>query len=148
MSPAVIPPLNCNFRVVFENPDFCNDIGFYSIQGISARLNSDTPSGKRISQFENLKLIRAYVPDSKLIEWCMDAINNQNFRAEEFRISLIGEKENVLSSWIIKKAVPVAWGIEDLHAQETRILLETIELSYAYFEVVNSSGKIIAPKAK
>jgi len=145
---AVIPPLNCNFSVLFENPKFSKDMGFYSIQGLSAQLIPETPSGKLQAHFENIILTRAYISDSKLVEWCMDTINNGNCQEENFRISLQGEKNKILSSWNIKKAVPVGWRIEVLHAQETRILLETIELKYDYFEVVNSKGKVVAPKKK
>ena len=138
--------MNCFFRVVFENPEFCKDIGFYRIEGLSAKLSSDEPSGKWHTQFENIRLTRAFKPESRLIAWCMAAINNHKFRAENLTIALLGEKERVLGSWSIKKAIPVGWQVEELHAQETKVLLETIELRYAYFEIANSKGKIIAPK--
>jgi len=146
MPPAVASPLNCHFRVVFDNPIFISDIGFYTIQGLSAKLSSDVLSDNTHVHFENIRLTRAYRPDSKLIAWCMEAINNQNYEVENFRILLLGAKEKILSTWLIKEAVPAGWSIEEFHAQESRILLETIELRYSYFEVVNSKGQIIAPK--
>lgn len=141
-----VPPINSHFQVTFSNAKFKNDTRFHAVQGLYAQLARHEPLREWHAHFDNLLLQRAYEPDSKLLEWCMDAINNQKIEKENLTISLLNSKHEVISSWQIHQAFPIRWGIEELHAQDTKILLESYELKYSYFEVVNSKGKIVAPK--
>jgi hypothetical protein len=138
--------LNCNFRVEFENPEFKDDTRFFAVQGLYARRPVNIPFVDIPAQFDNIVLKRAYEPDSKLLDWSMDTINNNGSQRENFIVFLLDSKLARISAWKIKKAIPVAWGVEELHAQETKVLLETLELRYEYFEVVDRRGNVIAPK--
>ena len=40
----------------------------------------------------------------------------------------------------------LSWSVEELHAQESKVLIETIELKYKNFQVLNSKDKVITPK--
>lgn len=140
------PPLNMHFIVEFHNKEFILDKNFLSVQGLQARIEQTEEKRKGQANFENLILKRAYKPDSKLVRWCMDAINNLKKEPVDLTVKLLSANHNMLSGWRIIQAVPIAWGVEELHAQESKILIESIELKYFYFEVMNSSGKIMAPK--
>jgi hypothetical protein len=142
----VVPPLNCNFQVEFKNPDFKNDTRFHIVQGLHVRRPVAIPFADIPAHFDNIVLKRAYEPDSKLLEWFMNAINNKITRSENLTIFLLNSKLDRISAWKVEKAIPVSWGVEELHAQETKILLESFELRYEYFEVVDSRGNVIAPK--
>ncbi len=142
------PPLNMHFVVKFKHKEFSKDIHFQSVNGLKASICKSEESKLEKVHFENLVLKRAYEPDSRLIAWCMNRINNHKTQAVNLVISLLNSEHKMLSGWIIEKAIPVSWSVEELHAQETRILIERIELEYDFFEVLNSQGKIIAPKEK
>ncbi|WP_339701744.1 phage tail protein [uncultured Marixanthomonas sp.] len=139
------PPLNMHFKVQFDNKKFKLDCGFQSVQGLKVRISKNEHNRERHTQFENIILKRAYQPNSKLIEWCMNAINNQKKQPQNLTIKLLNAKEKLVSAWKIEQAVPVGWGVEELHAQDTKILIECIELEYKYFQVVDGKGNIIAP---
>lgn len=145
MPRSTYPPLNMHFAVEFMNGTFHENDGFQSVQGLQARICENEDKRGIHTKFENIILKRAYQPDSELVMWCMDAINNHKRQPVDIVIKLLNAESEILSSWSIEKAVPVAWGVEELHAQETKILIETIELSYQRFQVLNSKRRIVAP---
>ncbi|MGI9552460.1 MAG: phage tail protein [Aurantibacter sp.] len=142
------PPLNFHFDVEFRHKDFKRDHKFQSVDGLHAQLVKDEGQKNPHAVFDHIVLKRAFEPDSKLVGWCMDAINNKVFKAVTLTIKLLNSKHEVLSAWIVEKAIPVGWGVAELHAEESKILIETIELRYRYFQVVDSKGRIVAPKVK
>jgi phage tail-like protein len=135
-----------HFVVEFHAKEFALDKEFQSVQGLQARIEQDEEKRGVHASFENLVLKRAYQPDSKLVRWCMDAINNHKKRPVNLTVKLLDADHEMLSGWRITQAMPVAWGVEELHAQESKILIESIELKYRYFEVINSKGKTMAAK--
>jgi len=145
MPQSTYPPLNMHFAVEFIDAPFSESTNFQSVQGLQARICVNEDKRGVHSKFENIILKRAYQPDSELVKWCMNAINNHKKEPLNFLITLLNAEHEPLSSWSIEKAVPVAWGVEELHAQETKILMETIELEYKRFQVLNSKGRVVAP---
>ncbi|PVW13196.1 phage tail protein [Marixanthomonas spongiae] len=139
------PPLNMHFVVEFEGQKSISDGQFQSVQGLQARICTKEDSKERKVHFENIVLKRAYQPNSKLIAWCMDAINNHKKQPRNLLIKLLNAQHEPISAWEIEQAVPVGWGVEELHAQDTKILLECIELDYKYFQVIDGDGNVIAP---
>ena len=138
------PPLNMHFTVHFHDKEY-KDSQFQSVEGLQAYRETDETNHEPQTRFTNITLTRAYEPDSKLVAWCMDAMNNHKKEPKNLTITLLSPKQKVLGAWIIEQALPVGWGIEELHAQETKVLLECIEISYVYFQVVNSEGAIVSP---
>ncbi|KAA5821412.1 phage tail protein [Algibacter amylolyticus] len=137
------PPLNMHFAVHFHSKTLSNDVSFQSVQGLQARIIEN--EGKKQVKYDNLVLKRAYQPDSNLVAWCMDAINNNIKQATNLTVNLLNADHEIISGWQIEKALPVAWGVEELHAQDTKILIETVELEYQRFKVLNNKGEVIAP---
>ena len=134
------------FIVEFQNKDLQADHRFQSVQGLKARLIKEEGVKVPRAVFENIILRRAFEPDSKLVEWCMDTINNKVFKHETITIKLLDNKHELISGWIVTDAIPLGWSIEELHAQDSKVLIETIELKYKNFQVLNSRGQVIAPK--
>ena len=142
------PLLNTHFRVDFQSAGFQNDISFHSVEGLKVSFRKREGSGKRHPYFENIILRRAYQPNSTIVKWCMDSINNRNKQPVDVLVNLLDAMQKPVCGWHITGAIPIAWGVEDLHAQEPKVLIERIELIYEYFQVTNSEGEIIAPKSE
>ncbi|XMO86241.1 phage tail protein [Algibacter sp. AS12] len=136
------PPLNMHFAVHFHSKALINDVSFQSVQGLQSRIIKN--EGKKQVKYDNLVLKRAYQPDSNLVAWCMDAINNNKKQAINLTVNLLNADHEIISGWQIEKGLPVAWGVEELHAQDTKILIETVELQYQRFNVLNNKGEVIA----
>lgn len=141
------PPLNMHFILEFQDKYLSEDINFHSVQGLHARICKEENTENKFVHFENLILKRAYLPNSKLVKWCMDAINNNKEQPVNLTIKLLNANHEMLSGWQIEKAMPIAWSVEELHAQETKILMEIIELKYHKFHVLDSKGRNVAPSA-
>jgi phage tail-like protein len=134
-----------HFVVDFDDERFLDDKDFQSVQGLKARICKNEGKKGTHAQFDNIILRRAYKPASKIVTWCLDAINNNKTQALDLTVKLLNAELELLSGWKIEHAVPVAWGVDELHAQETKILMETIELSYQRFYVLDRKGIAIAP---
>tara|TARA_B100001750_G_C15051601_1_gene371736 strand:- start:303 stop:536 length:234 start_codon:yes stop_codon:yes gene_type:complete len=76
------------------------------------------------------------VTDSKLIEWCRDAIESFQFEPLDLTVKLLNESHDPLVTWNVVHAYPVKWSVADLNAEENSVLIETVELSYNYFTIV------------
>ena len=150
-------PLNLHFTVKFLNPDYREDHEFLSVEGLQADLrpqlapkNIFRPNVRRRTilrpHFKQLVLKRAYRPDSELLEWCMDTINNHKREEQNLNIQLLNSKHDIISAWRVENALPVGWNIDEFNAGESKVLIETMTLKYDFFEVVNSKGKLVAPK--
>ena len=148
MADYIYPLLNFHFDVEFHNKNFKGDSKFQSVNGLHARLLKEEGQKNPRSTFDNLTLRRAYEPDSKLVAWCMNAINNKVFQEETLVIRLMNSKHETVSAWIVENAIPVSWSVSELHAEESMVLLETIELKYSYFQIIDSRGKTVAPILK
>ncbi|WP_282122449.1 phage tail protein [Algibacter mikhailovii] len=139
---------NFQFTVDFTNNDFNSDRHFQSVEGLHAQITKNISKKAWLSEFDVLILKRAYRPDSNIVAWCMNAINNKILTPENLSINLLNSRFEVVSQWQVVKAIPVGWSLSPLNAEEGQILIETITLKYSYFQVVNSKGKIVSPKKK
>ena len=108
------------------------------------------------TKFPNLVLKRGLFKDSAVLKWCENAFENFEFKPIDLVISLYSdaasdsvrnEEKNrddkvfnakdstPLITWKITHAIPVKWAVDDLNSQESKIVMETLELSYNYFKI-------------
>ncbi|MFK7785437.1 MAG: phage tail protein [Crocinitomicaceae bacterium] len=156
------PPAGFHFRVKFEglDKDVTDDVQFQSVGGLSVEMETEefTEGGENHfkhtlpgrTKFPNLVLKRGLFKDSAIISWCERAFEDFEFKPISLVISLYSEaatktvnkKEEFdaenskpLITWKISHAIPVKWAIDDLNSQESKIVMETLELSYNYFKI-------------
>ena len=139
------PPVGFHFRVEFSVDDVTdNDTRFQEVSGLSAELGVEevTEGGEnRFSHrlpiratYANLVLKRGLLTDSKIIDWCKDAIENFEFTPATVNVTLLNENHEPLSDTMsFIRAWPVKWSISDFKAQENTVVVETMELAYNYF---------------
>lgn len=135
------PPLGFHFLVEFTG--FPGEHQFQSVNGLSVDVDTESiaEGGENRfkhklplrTRFPNMVLKRGLVTDSELIEWCRDAVENFSFKPINLMVKLLNEKHEPLASWNIVHAYPVKLSMSDFNAEENRLAIETIELSYNYF---------------
>lgn len=135
------PPLGFHFKVEFS--DFPGEYQFQSVSGLSVDVDTENFAEGGENRFEhklpvrtkypNLVLKRGLVVDSDLIKWCRDAVENFSFKPTNLVVKLLNEKHEPLLSWNVVHAWPVKLSMTDFNAEENKIAIETIELSYNYF---------------
>ena len=136
-------PLSHRFGVFFfiagviPNP---LDIRFQRVSGLSTRVETEPMNNggknlitKRLPKrlaYDNLVLERGFVVGSPLNLQLNDVMNEFKFFSSVVLVTLFNEDAVPISAWMFKEAFPVRWATADLNAQEDRILIDTLELSF------------------
>lgn len=139
------PPVGFHFKVEFVGIGNDNDIRFQSVSGLSIEYDSESFKEGGENRFEHklplrtkyadLSLKRGMLTDSKVIEWCMKAFVNREFKPVQVNVILLNEKHEPLKRWEVIDAWPKKWSVSDLNAQENSVVIETLDLAYKYFNV-------------
>ncbi len=137
------PPVGYHFKVEFNNQN--SEYQFQSVSGLSADLETEeiAEGGENRfkhklpvkTKFPNLVLKRGLLVDSKLIKWCREAIEDFNIEPTDLTVSLLNEEHEPLMTWNVVHSYPVKWTMPDFNAEESKIVIETIELAYNYFNI-------------
>ncbi len=143
------PPVGFHFKVEFqdlENKIQINDYQFQSVSGLSVDLETEEIAEGGENRFKhkipvrtkypNLVLKRGLLIDSELIEWCRNAIENFEIKPINLTVMLLNEKHEALLTWSITHAYPVKWVVEDFNAAENKLVIESLELTYNYFQTL------------
>jgi phage tail-like protein len=132
-------PVSFHFSVDFGLGEAVGDHRFQEVAGLGAEVTTEElkeggadvtyrlPSGLR---FSNLILKRGLISDSKVLEWCRDAIEQFKFRRTNVEVVLLNDNHEPLASWKFIDAWPVKWSVSDFKAQDNSLVIESIELAY------------------
>ena len=137
------PPLGFHFKVEFANLQ--GEFQFQSVAGLTVTLETEeiAEGGENRfkhklpvkTSFPNLVLKRGLLVNSDLIKWCRAAVENFDIKPTNIVIKLLNEKHEPLMTWNVVHAYPVKWAITDFNAEESKMVVETIELAYNYFNI-------------
>lgn len=141
------PPVGFHFSINFTDVDMSkDDHQFQSVSGLSVDLETEEIAEGGENRFKhkipirtkypNLVLKRGVLIDSKVIKWCRDALENFKILPTDITINLLDEKHETLQTWSIAHAYPVKWSVGDFNAEENKLVVETLELSYNYFKII------------
>jgi phage tail-like protein len=140
------PPVQFHFSVDFSSvSDQANDTRFQSVGGLNVEMETETvkEGGENRfthllplrSKYQNLTLKRGLLRDSKLIEWMLRTFNDLVVEPKDIVVKLLNEEHEPLMSWNIVRAWPVKWNVSDFNAEESKVVIETLEIHYQYFTV-------------
>jgi phage tail-like protein len=143
------PPVGFHFLVEFEGLGSQEqDHQFQSVSGLSADIETEEIAEGGENRFKhklplktkypNLTLKRGILIDSKVINWCRQAIENFSFKPVNLTIKLLNGEHQPLISWNVVHAYPVKWSVEDFNAEESKLVVENFELTYNYFTLIKS----------
>ena len=137
------PPVGFHFKVEFVGIGNDNDLRFQSVAGLSIEYDTESYKEGGENRFEHklplrtkypdLSLKRGMLTDSKVIQWCLDALQNRDIKPAQIIISLLNEEHQPLKTWNVYNAWPKKWSVSDFNSQDNSIVIETLDLSYNYF---------------
>lgn len=137
------PPLGFHFRVEFAN--IKGEFEFQSVSGLNVELETEqiAEGGENRfkhrlpvrTKFTNIVLKRGLKVNSDLVKWCRDAVLDFNIVPTDMTIILLNEEHEPLQTWNVVHAWPVKWEVTDLNAEESKIAVESLELTYNYFNI-------------
>lgn len=139
------PPVGFHFRVNIEGlTSDTKDISFREVSGINATVGEFTYKEGGENRFvhrlpdrvtyDKLTLKRGMLVGSELIGWFRDAVESFKFDPRNVLVTLLNSEHEPLESWSFVKAYPVKWSIGNFNAEQSEVVVETIELSFQYFK--------------
>jgi len=140
------PPVGFYFRVDVGNMTGGSESNFQEVSGLNFKFGvKEVPEGGENrfvhkfpvpAKYENLVLKRGMLIGSPLITWAQTSIGQFTFKPVTVVISLMDEKSTPITSWKLINAYPVALKVSDFKGQENAIVVESLELSFDYFDKV------------
>ena len=122
-----------------------HDIRFQTVSGLSVEydLEEYKEGGENRfvhklpgrTKYADLVLKRGMLTDSEVIQWCLKAFRDREFKPADLNVILLNEKGEPLRTWKVAHAIPKKWLVSDLNANENALVIETLELSYRYFTI-------------
>lgn len=150
MSTKYYPPAGFHFKVFIESfPQEGIDNAFREVSGIAMNLETKplVEGGVNFmarklpvrTSYEDLELKRGLVSmGSKLSKWCFSTFGNKSTGQIEPKLvtlQLTNDKSKPIMTWTFHDAYPIKWNVSGFHAQESAIVVESMTLSYTFFEV-------------
>lgn len=142
------PPVSFHFRVAFQGVPGLQrqDAFFQEVTGLSRELETESlKSGGENrftfklptrAQYPSLVLKRGLFLDSGILNWVNDAIYNLDIKPVTVLVALLNDRHEPLQTYQCVNAWPQKWSVADFNAQESKILVETMELAYQYFTII------------
>ncbi len=141
------PPVGFSFWVKFEFSEDAVDIAFQDVAGIGMELlTEDVVEGgeNRFTQklptranYTPLVLKRGLAVSSTLTDWCKDTIENFTIKPVHCIVALLNDQKEPLIAYQFMNAYPVKWSISNLNAESSTVVIESLELYYQYFKIIN-----------
>jgi phage tail-like protein len=145
------PPVGFHFAVVFALSSASRaEANFQEVGGLEASMEMESVKEGGENRFVhrlplqptygNLVLKRGMLVNSELIQWFHNAILNYEFVPLHVTVKLLNQKQEPVAIWLFNNAIPVKWSTSNLNAEESSIVVESIELSYTYMERKSLTG--------
>ncbi|QIE56032.1 phage tail protein [Pikeienuella piscinae] len=140
------PPVGFHFRVDFDLAEAGEqDIRFREVTGLSMELEEESYAEGGENRFTHkfpvrgsyppLVLKRGLMTDSTVAAWVRDAVQNFTIRPATVWVTLLNDAHEPLETYTVVNAWPKKWVVSDFNAEASEIVVETLELAYAYFRV-------------
>ncbi len=147
------PPVGFHFLVTFQLfPQTPNDFQFQEVSGLDVEMEMDTfvEGGQnrftwklpKRARYSDLVLKRGMFMGSGIVLWCQNAFENFVFEPTNLTIALLNDKHVPIQAWYVVNAIPKKWTISNFNAQENSVVVESITLSYQFFNVISVESLI------
>ncbi|MCB0725939.1 MAG: phage tail protein [Ignavibacteriae bacterium] len=145
------PLAGFHFLVAFELfPQLPNDLRFQEVSGLSVSVEMESFKEGGQNRFEHQLPVRTKYSDitlkrgmfevpSGVMAWCINAVQNFQFQPTNVLISLLNDIHVPVQSWYVVNAIPKKVEFSSLNAEQSQVAIETLVLSYNYFNILNLS---------
>ncbi|SHL39575.1 conserved hypothetical phage tail region protein [Chitinophaga jiangningensis] len=139
------PPVGFHFRVSFGSSEV--ESAFQEVSGLNVEMETEPykEGGENRfvyqmpirARYEDLVLKRGLLNDSKLINWCQNAIEHFIFLPINITVSLLDRNHEPVYTWYVTNAFPKKWTVSSFNAAESSIVVESLTLGYQFFRQVS-----------
>lgn len=139
------------FRLNFKG----QAIDFQEVSGISKEFGIEEFGGGGENRFKyrlpttvkspNLVLKRAIVQkESELSKWCTSLLDGglaNSVNIQDVSVCLMNATGKTSIAWVFHNAYPIKYAFSDLKSEDNKLLIETMELAYTYFDIFPKDSK-------
>jgi phage tail-like protein len=147
------PPVGFHFLVAFQMfPQTPNDFRFQEVSGLDVDMEMETfnEGGQnrftwqlpKRARYSEITLKRGMFIGSGIVLWCRNAFESFIFDPANIIISLLNDKHIPIQSWYVVNAIPKKWTISSFNAAENSVVVESITLSYQFFNVISTDAAV------
>ena len=140
------PPVGFHFRVEFDLPDATErDIRFQEVSGLTMELEEETVNEGGENRFAHklpgrarypdLVLKRGLLKDTGLKTWITESVYDLTIKPVTVWVSLLDETSSPLRTYTVLGCWPKKWVTSDFNAENSQLVIETLELAYQYFRI-------------
>ena len=146
------PPWSFYYKVEFllgGGPAPTDDARFQTVSGLSVEYDYESFKEGGENRFEHKLPIRTKYADmvlkrgmlmgSQVLDWFTSAFRDRQFSPSDINVILMNEKGDPLRTWNVAHAIPKKWLVSDFNASENSVVIETMELTYRYFSLQDST---------
>jgi len=146
------PPWSFYYKVEFllgGGPAPTHDARFQTVSGLSVEYDYESFKEGGENRFEHKLPIRTKYADmvlkrgmlmgSQVLDWFTSAFRDRQFSPSDINVILMNEKGDPLRTWNVAHAIPKKWLVSDFNANENSVVIETMELTYRYFSLQDST---------
>lgn len=142
------PPVGFHFVVTFQLfPQTRQDFRFQEVSGLDAEIemesfaeggqNRFTWQLPKKARYSDITLKRGMFIGSGITLWCRNALENFVFEPLNITIALLNDKHVPIQAWYVVNAIPKKWSVSNFNAQENSIVVESLTLSYQFFNTIS-----------
>ncbi|MFN8713628.1 MAG: phage tail protein [Bacteroidota bacterium] len=147
------PPVGFHFKISFADRQMSDgDVSFIHAQEVKG-LAATIETAETIKEggentfvhklpgrvtYQPLVIVRGMVSGSAFVDWVRKAVEQYRFEPVNLLVSLLDENHQPLEYWYIVNAYPAKISTSDFNAQDNKIVIETLELQYQYFQRGNA----------
>ncbi len=141
------PPTGFHFRVRIDGMESAGDIRFQSVSGLNVQLQTEQFKEGGENRFEHAMPTRTKYSDlvlkrgimlpnqSAITRWIKNAVENFIIEPKNLTVELLNEDHEPLLVWKVEHVWPKSWKVDDLNAEQGKVLIETIELNVNRFRL-------------
>ncbi len=153
---ADYPLTGFHFIVAFELfPQLPHDFRFQEVSGLSADVEMEPYSEGGQNRFQHQLPVRTsysditlkrgmFVLPSGIMAWCINAVQNFEFQPSNLLISMLNDSHIPVQSYYVVNAIPKRVEFANLNAEQSQVAIETLVLTYDYFNILNLSAALTA----
>jgi len=145
MAAGYYPPWGFYYKVEFGISKASDDARFQTVSGLSVEYDYESFKEGGENRFEHklpvrtkyadMVLKRGMLTNSDVIKWFLAAFRDREFKPSNLNVILMSENGDPLRTWNVVHAIPKKWLVSDFNANESSVVIETLELTYRYFTI-------------
>lgn len=141
------PPVGFHFKVeVVGLTGVADDVRFTEVGRLTAELateevaeggeNRFTQRYPTRAKYPEVSLKRGLLKGSQVAQWARECIEDLKITPRDVFVKLLNEEHEPLLTWQLTGSFPTRWSVSDLNSTASAIVVESLQLSYQFFRVI------------